>query len=82
MQLKIEQEVFDRLMKFAKEIGVPYRKIAMEAMKIGMDVLWHKFYADARVVVLHKNKSKEVEFCEIKTEYKEKFDASYSETEE
>jgi len=82
MQLKIEQDVFDRLMKFAKELGIPYRKIAMEAMRIGVEVLWHKYYTDARVVVLHKSKNKEVEFCEIKTEHKEKFDASYSETEE
>lgn len=82
MQLKIEQDVFDRLMKFSKEIGVPYRKIAMEAMKIGVEVLWHKFYTEARVVVLHKEKDKEVEFCEIKTEHKEKFDASDSSTEE
>jgi hypothetical protein len=75
MQLKIDQEVFDRLMKLATELNIPYRKIATEAIKIGLDVIWHKYYADARVVVLHKKKDKEVEFCEIETEIKEKFDA-------
>lgn len=82
MQLKIEQEVFDRLMKFAKEIQQPYRKLAMEAMRIGVEVLWHKYYTDSRVVVLHKKKGKEVEFCEIKTETKERFDAGSSKEEE
>jgi len=82
MQLKIEQDVFDRLMKFAKEVQKPYRKLAMEAMRIGVEVLWHKYYADARVVVLHKKKDKEVEFCEIETESKEKFDAGISKAEE
>mgnify|MGYP003638235909 FL=1 len=82
MQLKIEQDVFDRLMKFAKEVQKPYRKLAMEAMRIGVEVLWHKYYTDARVVVLHKKKNKEVEFCEIETEDREKFDAGSSKTEE
>jgi hypothetical protein len=82
MQLKIDQDLFDRMMKLAKELGIPYRKIACEAMKIGIEVLWHKYYTDARVVVLHTKGRKEVEFCEIKTDVKEKFDDSSSEAEE
>ena len=82
MQLKVEQDLFDRLMKLAKELGVPYRKIACEAMRIGIEALWHKYYADARVVVMHTQKRKEVEFCEIKTDIKGKFDEGSSEAKE
>jgi hypothetical protein len=78
MQLKIEQNLFDRIVKFATELGIPYRKIATEAMKVGIEVMWHKYYADTRVVVLHKEKDEEKEFCEINTDIKEKFDAGSS----
>jgi hypothetical protein len=74
MILTTDKVTFSRMVKLATDMGTHYKKLAVQALDLGVQILWHKYYSDCRIVVLHNENGKERIFHEFKIDLKGHFD--------